>query len=267
VSTSTGNGPSRPAEGWQGRTAIVTGASRGIGAAVARRLAGLGAELVLLARDATALDAVVADCVSVLGEGVRAPLAIRVDLTDPSALEAAATQALEHLGPRLDLLANVAGASLRHAKLDELTDDDWTASLALNLLAPVRLQHACFAALREARGAVVNVGSVVADRAAVLGAPYAAAKAGLQSLTRSTALEWSRHGIRSVCIEPGYVATAFNDRLVAAGLEERLLARIPTREAIGAEDVARLVVFAGDPATRHLTGTAIRFDGGQSASL
>lgn len=107
----------------------------------------------------------------------------------------------------------------------------------------------------------------MADRAAVLGSTYAAAKAALQSLTRSTALEWARHGIRAVCVEPGYVATDFNARLVDAGLEQRLLERVPTRTAIDAQAVADLVLFAGAPTSRHLTGATIKLDGGYSARL
>lgn len=252
---------------WTGRTALVTGASRGIGAAVARDLASRGAQLGLVARDPEALSQVVDDCRSVAPYGTPGPVIEAVDVTHAAALDNAARRMLQALGDRLDLLANVAGASLRHARVEEMTDDDWQASLDLNLLAPVRLQRACFPALREAGGTVVNVGSVVADRAAVLGSTYAAAKAALQSFTRSTALEWARHGIRAVCVEPGYVDTDFNARLKEAGLEERLLERVPTRTAIEPEDVARLVVLVGDPDTRHLTGETIRIDGGYGSRL
>lgn len=252
---------------WQGRTALVTGASRGIGAAVARDLAGRGVHLGLLARDVEALSQVVDDCESVAPDGTPVPVFETVDVTDALALEGAAHQILQSLGDRLDLLANVAGASLRHARVEEMTDDDWQAALELNLLAPVRLQRHCFPALREAGGTVVNIGSVVADRAAVLGSTYAAAKAALQSFTRSTALEWARHGIRSVCVEPGYVDTDFNARLKEAGLEDRLLERVPTRAAIEPEDVARVVLFAGAPTSLHLTGETIRIDGGYAARL
>ena len=253
--------------GWEGRTALVTGASRGIGAAVAHALAGEGAHLALLARDGAALEQVATACLRVAPRGMPTPAVHRVDLMDAGALASVAADALDDLGGRLDLLANVAGSSLRHAKVQEMTDGDWQDALDLNLLAPVRLQRACFAALREASGCVVNVGSVVADRAAVLGSTYAAAKAGLQSFTRSTALEWARHGIRAVCIEPGYVDTDFNARLKEAGLEDRLLERVPTRQAITPEDVARVVVFAGAPTTAHLTGETIRIDGGYAARL
>lgn len=259
--------PHTPQPAWAGRTAIVTGASRGIGAAVARALAAGGAHVALLARDADALAEVARDCAERAPESAAAPLVLPVDVTDPAALAAAAAEALTAFDQRLDLLANVAGSSLRHARVEDLTDEDWQAALDLNLLAAVRLQRACFESLRAAQGAVVNVGSVVADFAAVLGSAYAAAKAALQSLTRSTALEWARHGIRAVTVEPGYVATDFNARLVAAGLEQRLLDRVPTRTPIDAESVADLVLYAGSPRARHLTGATIKLDGGYSAVL
>lgn len=252
------------AAGWVGRTALVTGASRGIGRAVAVHLAGRGARLALLARDAAALREVAEACQQA-GPGEVGTWTL--DLTDGDAVEATLPAVLRSLDDRLDLLANVAGASLRAARLEQLTDRDWRDGLELNLLAAVRLQRLCFAALAEASGAVVNVGSVVAGRAAVLGGPYAAAKAALASLTRSTAVEWARHGIRATTVEPGYVATDFNAGLVAAGLEERLLDKVPTRRAIDPEDVARLVAFAGAPAQAQLTGATLRLDGGMTAGL
>ena len=253
--------------GWVGRTALVTGASRGIGRAVALELAAAGAQVALLARDGDRLDRVVADCGEVAPPGAPAATAWPADVTDRATATSLVPTVLDGLGGRLDLLANVAGASLRHARLEDLDEADWQATLEVNLLAAVRLQRACFPALCAARGTVVNVGSVVAGSAAVMGAAYAAAKAALASLSRSTALEWARHGIRAVTVEPGYVATDFNERLVEAGLEDRLLARVPTRRAIDPAAVARLVVFAADPAQVDLTGATLTLDGGMTARL
>lgn len=120
---------------WRGRTALVTGASRGIGAAVAVSLAAAGAHVVLLGRDTDALTAVAAACRDATSAGTPSPLPLVVDLTDAPALDRAVGDALAVLGDRLDLLANVAGASLRHARVEEMTDADWQASLDLNLMA------------------------------------------------------------------------------------------------------------------------------------
>lgn len=250
--------------GWADRTALVTGASRGIGRATAVALAQQGARVALLARAATLLDEAATAC-----EDAGAPKVLRLvaDLTDPQAVTGAVGELHAAFGEHLDLLANVAGSSLRHARLEDLSDGDWQAAVDLNLLAAVRLQRLCHASLAAARGAIVSVGSVVASRAAPLGAPYAAAKAGLVALTRATALEWARHGIRANLIEPGYVDTAFNARLVEAGLEERLLARVPTGRAIQPEAVARVILFAGDPENADMTGAVLRVDGGMTARL
>lgn len=249
---------------FQGRTAIVTGASRGIGKAVALALAQQGASVALIARDGALLDDVAGACST---EGAAKVLPLAVDITDPVAAADAVAQVGQAFGERLDLLANVAGSSLRHARLEQLDDSDWLASFELNLLSAVRLQRLCHPALAAASGAIVNVGSVVASRAAPLGGPYAAAKAGLVALTRSTALEWARDGIRANVVEPGYVDTDFNARLREAGLEERLLARVPTRRAITPEAVARLILFAGDPDNPDLTGDVLRIDGGMTVRL
>ncbi|HEY8339731.1 MAG TPA: SDR family oxidoreductase [Egibacteraceae bacterium] len=212
--------------GWADRAAVVTGASRGIGRAVAEALAAEGARIALLARDAAALEEVAAVCTAA---GAASAVPLPVDVTDAAGVSTAVAQALDAFDGRLDLLANVAGSSLRHARVEELDDGDWQAAFELNLLA--------------------------------------AAKAGLAALTRATALEWARDGIRANTVEPGYVDTDFNARLRAAGLEERLLARVPTRRPISAVSVARVVLFAGDPANRDLTGAVLRVDGGMTARL
>lgn len=252
---------------WAGRTALVTGASRGIGRGVALELARRGATLTLLGRDPDALAATVAAVVAAGPDENRPPRHRRVDLTDAAALHAALPGIVEGLAGRLDLLANVAGASLTAASLEALEDDDWEASLALHLLAPVRLQRACFEALRAAGGVVVSVGSIAGAAAPTAGAPYAVAKAALTALGRSTAVEWARYGVRSVVIEPGYVDTDFNDALVASGQHERLVRRIPTRRAIDADHVARLLVSLADPSLPDLTGGVVRIDGGLTARL
>lgn len=247
-----------------GRTAIVTGASRGIGRATAVELAGLGSHLVLVARDTEALEATAAECIR---SGAEEPLVLSVDLTDAHAIASAVEVALAHLGGRLDLLANVAGSALKRATLLDQTDHDWQKSYDLHVMAPVRLQLACFDALSAAEGSIVNVGSLVAARATSHGGPYAAAKAALASLTRTTAVEWARYGIRATTIEPGYVDTPFNEPMEIAGATEKFLARVPTRARIDASEVARLIVYLGSPDNRSMTGTVVRIDGGMTAKL
>lgn len=265
--TTTTTAPATSATDWSGRRALVTGASRGIGRAVALELARRGAALTLLGRDPVALATAVAAVSAAAPAGTPPPDRHLVDLADASAVAAALPAIVAGLDDRLDLLANVAGASLTAAPLQALEDDDWEASLALHLLAPVRLQRACFDALCAAGGTIVSVGSVAGAVAPTAGAPYAVAKAALAALGRSTAVEWARYGVRSVVIEPGYVDTGFNDDLVASGAHERLLRRIPTRRAIDADEVARLLVALADPALPDVTGGVVRIDGGLTARL
>jgi NAD(P)-dependent dehydrogenase (short-subunit alcohol dehydrogenase family) len=241
---------------WTGRTALVTGASRGIGRAVAEALAARGARIAGVARDA--------DLLRGLPEDV---LPLVADVTDAEALAAVVGSALEAFDGRLDLLASVAGSSLGGARLEDLTDGDWRAAFELNLLAGARLQRLCFGALTAARGAIVHVGSVAATRAAVRGGAYGSAKAGLAALVRTTALEWARHGIRVNTVEPGFVDTEFNQQMRDAGLVDRFLDRVPTRRAVTAEAVARVVLFAGSPDNLDMTGSVLTVDGGLTARL
>jgi 3-oxoacyl-[acyl-carrier protein] reductase len=254
-------------DAWSGRTALITGASRGIGRATAIQLSAAGCRIAVLARDEGRLRDVAAECVQVAPDDADAPYVVAVDVTDAVAIQDAVPSVLGELGGRLDLLANVAGSALRTGLLQELDDEDWQAVLNLNLLAAVRLQRLCFAALVTAGGAIVNVGSIVAGRAVAGGAPYAAAKAGLASLTRSAAVQWARHGIRANVVEPGYVPTDFNAGLIEAGLEPRLLTKVPTGRPVSPESVARAILFAGHPDNADITGAVVPVDGGWTAKL
>jgi NAD(P)-dependent dehydrogenase (short-subunit alcohol dehydrogenase family) len=251
---------------WRGRTAVVTGASRGIGRAVALELARRGATLALIARDGERLQELAETCASLAVEDAGAPTWFACDVTEAAQVAGAVGEIAERFNGRLDLLANVAGAPLRAASLEEQQDEDWHRSLELHLVAPARLQRLLFPALAEAGGCVVNVGSIVAERAPLAGGPYAAAKAGLAALTRAAAVEWGRHGVRACLVEPGYVDTDFNRDLVASGADERLLRRVPLRRVIRPEEVARVVVFAGQP-EGPMTGASLRVDGGLAARL
>jgi NAD(P)-dependent dehydrogenase (short-subunit alcohol dehydrogenase family) len=235
---------------WAGRTALVTGASRGIGRSVAHALAARGARVAHVGRDKAALAETAAHCP---GAAVRV-----VDLTGDLAPLAGT---LDELGNRLDLLANVAGAPGRAVALEELTEDDWSAALSLNLLAAVRLQNLCLDALIAAGGCVVNVGSIASSGGLRNGAAYAAAKAGLAAVTRAAAIEWARRGVRSNLVEPGFVDTEFNAHLAA----DKIVSRIPLRRAIAAEEVAEAVLHLGS--SPSITGATLRVDGGWTARM
>jgi NAD(P)-dependent dehydrogenase (short-subunit alcohol dehydrogenase family) len=243
---------------WSGRRALVTGASRGIGRATAVALAAEGCRVALAGRDQTVLEEVARLCPD--------SLVVVADVTDP-AHDGAFTDALDAFGGELDLLATVAGAPGSALSLADLDDADWEAAFALHVLGPARLLRLCRGALARAGGAVVSIGSIAAHAAAPRSAPYSAAKAALAALTRATAIEWARDGIRANLVEPGYVATEFNAPLDEAGFEPQLLAKVPTRRAVTPEAVARAVLFAGSPDNLDMTGAVLRVDGGQTARL
>jgi NAD(P)-dependent dehydrogenase (short-subunit alcohol dehydrogenase family) len=251
-------GPAGDRASWAGRSAVVTGASRGIGRAVALALAERGATLVLTARDRELLDETAERCRAAGAGEVRT---VAGDLVAPETTDAVAAQ----VGERLALLANVAGSALRRAAVEELDDADWEASMALHVIAPARLQRLCRPALVAGEGSVVNVGSIAAAGGIRQGAAYSAAKAALVAMTKTTAIEWARDGVRANVVEPGYVDTDFNAPAIAAGLEERMLRRVPTGRAISPEAIARAVLFLAGPDARDVTGTVLRVDGGWTA--
>ena len=245
------------------RTAIVTGASRGIGRAVALRLGAAGTRIAAMARDRDALGSLADE---ILACGGPAPHLEAFDIRVADDLEQAARRSIEFLDGRVGFLANVAGAASRRKRLEDLDDDDWAAEFDLNLMAPIRLSRHCFEALRDG-GTIVNVSSIVAGRASPTGGPYAAAKAGLESFTRTTALEWARHGIRAVTVAPGYVDTDFNAGAVESGYDDRFLKGVPTRRMIDAGEVAHLIVALADPEYPNLTGTVVTLDGGRTTTV
>ncbi len=257
---------------WSGRRALVTGASRGIGRAIAVALATDGAHVALVGRDWAALEETAARCREAAPEAARraggsavatvaGPLVVVADVTDPDAADVLR----EAAGDVLHLLVNVAGAPGSASLLTDLDDADWQAAFELHVLAPARILRACHEALASAGGAVVNIGSIAANAAVARSAAYSAAKAGLASLTRATAIEWARDGVRANLVEPGYVATEFNTPLIEGGFEPALLAKVPTRRAVAPESVAQAVLFAGG--NPDMTGAVLRVDGGQTAKL
>ena len=246
------------------RTAIITGGSRGIGQAIAVELASRDYRTALIGRDAEALHQTVEMVES--SDGATPHVEV-LDVTDSDAISVGFRRVLAFLGDRVDLLVNNAGSALRRARLEELSDADWQNALDLNFRAAVRAQHLCFEALSAAGGCVVNVSSVVAGRGSVGGGPYAAAKAALESLTRTTAVEWARYGVRCIAVAPGYVDTEFNRPMIDADLTEAFLKKVPTRDAVSAGEVARLVADLGDPVFKHVSGVVVPIDGGLTVPI
>jgi NAD(P)-dependent dehydrogenase (short-subunit alcohol dehydrogenase family) len=244
------------------RTCLVTGAGRGIGAAVAARLSADGHRVALLARDAGSLDRVRA---SLPGPA----LSLAADVTDPAAVEAALERLEAEWGP-VEVLVSNAGAGTA-APLVETTDDDWSRMLDLNLTAPFRLVRRTLPAMTaQGWGRIVVVASVVAKRGEAQVAAYTAAKHGVLGLVRAAAAEVARTGVTVNAVCPGYVDTPMTDATVAAiaarsgRTREEARAVLARRQPIGRlvapAEVAEAVAFC--VVNGAVTGQGINVDGG-----
>ncbi|HEX6418571.1 MAG TPA: SDR family oxidoreductase [Acidimicrobiales bacterium] len=241
-----------------GRVALVTGGSRGIGAAVARRLAAGGADVALtFARRADAAGKVVAD-VEAAG---RRGLAIAADSSDPAAVVGAVERTVAVLG-RLDVLVNNAGVGT-YGHLDDLTLADIDRTLAVHARAAVVGAQAAARHMRPG-GRIVNVGSSLAERVPVAGwSVYAMSKAALVGLTKGLARDLGPRGITVNVVHPGPIDTDMNPADAPEAEEERTLVALGRYGS--ADEVADLVAYLASDQARYVTGASILVDGGYAA--
>jgi 3-oxoacyl-[acyl-carrier protein] reductase len=236
-----------------GQTALVTGASGGIGGAIARALHSQGAELMLAGTRLAALRALVEE----LGERAHVGVA---DLADPAAAEGLAKQAETTMG-RVDILVNNAGIT-RDALAMRMSDEDWDAVLDLNLTAAFRLTRAVLRGMvRRRHGRVIAITSVVALSGNPGQANYAAAKAAVIGMSKSIAAEIAGRGITVNCIAPGLIVTAMTDKLTQEQ-RSRLMAAIPAGRFGDPNDVAAAVVYLASAEAAYVTGQTLHINGG-----
>ncbi len=247
-----------PIETLAGQTAVVTGGSRGLGLAIARRLASAGARLLLVARDVEPLVAAATD----LGGERRGIGTLVADVTAQDAPDRICDWIRSH-GDRVEILVNNAGATLTKLAWD-ISDDEWRHVFEVNVHAPFRLSRAVGAMMRaHSAGKIVNVASVygVAGERNVL--PYVASKGALVQMTKGLAVEWARDNIQVNAVAPGYVETDLNAHaLEDDGLRTRILRRTPARRLGNAAEVAEAVYFLVGPHSDYVTGHLLAVDGG-----
>jgi 3-oxoacyl-[acyl-carrier protein] reductase len=238
-----------------GKTALITGASGGIGGAIARALHRQGAAVLLAGTRQAALEALAAE----LGERARIHAA---DLADPAAADALVKDAEAALG-KLDILVNNAGLT-RDGLAVRMKDEDWQKVLDVDLTAGFRLARAALRGMMRRRfGRIIGISSVVG----VVGNPgqanYAAAKAGMIGLSKALAAEVATRGITVNCVAPGMIASAMTDALTPEQ-KQRIAGAIPMGRLGSPEDVAASVVFLASDQAEYITGQTIHVNGGMA---
>jgi len=236
-----------------GKIALVTGASSGIGIGIAKALHAQGAHIVLTGRREAELNAVAA------GLGERASVMV-ADLNDPAA-PAALVEGIEATHGRLDILVNNAGFTRDMLAL-RMGDEDWNAVLEVDLNAPFRLARAALRGMMKRRsGRIISIASIVAVTGNAGQANYAAAKAGLIGMSKSLAQEVAPRGVTINVVAPGFIATPMTDKLNEAQ-KTGLLSRIPLGKMGSAKDVACAVAYLASDEAAWVTGTTIHVNGG-----
>ncbi|MEW5813575.1 MAG: SDR family NAD(P)-dependent oxidoreductase [Actinomycetota bacterium] len=240
-----------------GKVALVTGASAGLGAATARLFAERGATVFGIARDATRMGEVFAD---LPGSAFSS-----VDISSREACAAAVRECIERFG-RLDVLANIAGFhKMRHTV--SMTDEDWDIDLAVNLTGPFALCRAALPHLLASGGNIVNVSSIAGVEGEVYSAGYCAAKHGLVGLTRALAVEFTKERLRVNAVCPGGMPTAQTTEFEAPeNADWELIMRIASpRGFMATEDVANVIAFLASDDAAAIHGAVYRVDNGKGA--
>ncbi|MGH9657412.1 MAG: 3-oxoacyl-[acyl-carrier-protein] reductase [Bryobacteraceae bacterium] len=240
----------------QNRTALVTGASRGIGRACALALAEAGNRVALAARQRDRLEQVAAEIRAMSREA----FVVEIDLADAASIQNAFSATAKEFG-RIDILVNNAGVT-RDGLALRMKPADWDLVLKTNLTgAFLSIQHVLHPMMRERWGRIVNIVSVVGEAGNAGQANYAASKAGLIGLTKSLAQEMASRNITVNAVAPGFIDTDMTAAL-APELREKLLAAIPLKRLGSAEDVAAAVRFLASEEAAYITGHVLDVNGG-----
>lgn len=245
-----------------GKTALVTGASSGLGKRFALTLAKAGADVVLAARRTDRLEALAKE-IERLG---RKAHVIAMDVVDTSAIEAGVGEAIRMAG-RIDILVNNAGVAVTEPALEH-TEENW------DFVVDTNLKGAFFVAQTVAKhmaeqggGSIINIASILAERVLKQLVSYAAAKAGLVQATKAMALEWARYGIRINAIAPGYIITEINHDFLTGEGGEKMKKGVPMRRFGQEYDLDGPLLLLASDASGYMTGSLITVDGGHVLSV
>lgn len=245
------------------RVAIVTGASRNIGRAIACSLAGQGHAIVCFGRDRAALDRTA----ELVREAEAEASVFLGDAKSNASMEALAKHAVERHG-RIDVVVNNAGA-IREVKAAELSAEQFAEDIQVNLVSYFALARAAYPALRQSgRGVIINIGSIAGAMAFPRATSYCSSKAGIDALTRSLAYEWARDGIRTMCVAPGYIESDISKKVLGdPAIRDAIVKRIPLRRVGTPQDIGNFVAFLASEQASFATGETYYVDGGQRSAL
>jgi NAD(P)-dependent dehydrogenase (short-subunit alcohol dehydrogenase family) len=248
--------------GLDGKHALVTGASSGLGRHFARVLATAGAAVTVGARREAAL----AETVETIRRAGAQAQSVRMDVTDSGSVARAFEAAEAAFGP-VGILINNAGVTATRAAL-EVTEADWASVIDTNLKGAwlVAQQAAQRMVHHSLPGSIVNIASILGLRVAGGVAPYAISQAGVVQMTKSLALEWARHRIRVNALAPGYIETELNDEFFSSDAGKALIRRIPQRRLGEAKELDGPLLLLASDAGSYMTGSVVAVDGGHLVS-
>jgi gluconate 5-dehydrogenase len=246
-----------------GRTALVTGSSRGLGRAIAEGMAKAGARPIINGVDPARVDAAVAE----LRAAGHSAEGAAFDVTDENAI-VTAFERFDAEKIEIDILVNNAGIQMRKP-LVEFTTADWRKVIETNLTSAfVAGREAAKRMMTRRRGKIINIGSLASELARPTVGPYTAAKGGIKNLTRSMAVEWAASGIQANAIGPGYMLTDMNQALIAnPDFNQWLMSRIPAKRWGRPDELVGAAIFLASDASNYVNGLIIYVDGGMLAAM